>query len=85
MGIDYKVCLCFKCDQSTIERIIQKNGMTRDSTAGGGLGFTHNLIWWDEDKMDNIVPYKYTIENEYYEYLWYDAASTTAFYQEYSL
>jgi hypothetical protein len=84
MGIDYKVLISFTCNQSTIAKIIAVKKM-KLITNDGGLSFSDELSWWDQQKIDKLDGYKVGKEYEYWEYLWYDKKTNTAWYEEFSL
>ena len=85
LGADYKVLISFICDKPTIESIIKKKNMVSTNETDGGLLFGEDFFWWNKNKIDNIVPYRYGKEYEYWEYLWYDEQTKTAYYEEFSL
>jgi hypothetical protein len=87
MGIDYKVLISFQCDSTTIEKIVRVKGMTLSTQDHDeGLHFLVELPWWNKEKISSgDKPYKVGKEYEYWEYLWYDRESKTAYYEEFSL
>ncbi|PZR21375.1 MAG: hypothetical protein DI535_28400 [Citrobacter freundii] len=85
LGADYKVLISFSCDQSTIDTIIHKKGMQPAGRKGGGLFFSDEFPWWDKNKIDSLEAHKKGAEYEYWEYLWYDAETKRAFFEEYSM
>ncbi len=86
IGVDYMVLISFSCDNSTIEKIIATKKMKlTTSKDDDGLIFLDEFKWWDKNKIELLEPYKVGKEAEYWQYLWYDRNSKTAFYEEYSL
>ena len=86
LGADYKVLISFTCDDSTIKKIIATKKMQlTTSKDDDGLFFLDKFKWWDKDKIKLLEPYKVGKESKYWQYLWYDKKSMTAFYEEYSL
>jgi hypothetical protein len=86
LGADYKVLFTFTCNQASIDKIIGiKQMQLSQSGFDSGLYFSNDLKWWDADKIKRIVPHKSGVESEYWQYLWYDAKTRQAFYQEFSL
>ena len=86
LGADYKVLISFECDISTIDRIVKVKRMKPAGVKGPhGLVFSVDLPWWDESKFTKLRPYKVGKEYEYWEFLWYDKNTKTAYYEEFSL
>ena len=86
LGADYKVLFSFKCDSTTIQRIIKKKNLKPVQDINeNGFGFTVDFKWWDIEKMKRLRPYKVGVENKFWQYLWFDKEVETAFYEEYSL
>jgi hypothetical protein len=86
MGADYKVFISFSCDTSTIEKIIEAKKMMRSTKDNDeGLFFSAEFPWWNKEKIVKIKPYLVGKEYEYWQYLWYDHKSKTAYYEEFSL
>lgn len=86
IGIDYAVLMSFSCDQATIDKIVKKNGLqlsTEDSMRG--LSFPGRFGWWNQEMIDQLVPYKAGEEDEFWQYLWYNPATRQAFYEEFSM
>lgn len=86
MGIDNSVLMSFTCEQSTINRIIRKNGMELcTDTTDKGLYITGCPQWWNRDAIENLVPYKAGEEDGFWQYLWYNPVTKQAFYEEFSM
>lgn len=86
LGADYKVLISFNCDTSTINKIAKAKEMrlsTKDNDEG--LFFSAEFPWWDKEIISKIKPYKVGKEYEYWQYLWYDKKTKTAYYEEFSL
>jgi hypothetical protein len=86
LGIDYKVLISFNCDTATVSRIIKAKSMNLSlADHDNGLIFISEFPWWNEKVIEKIKPYKVGKEYEYWQYLWYDRKSKTAYYEEFSL
>jgi hypothetical protein len=86
LGIDYKVLIAFTCEQATINKIVTAKKMKLTTEADdSGLMFGEEFTWWDKEKIDKLTPYKVGKELEYWQYLWYDAKTKQAFYEEFSM
>ena len=86
MAIDYSVLMSFSCDQSTIDKIIEKNGLqlsTEDSMRA--ISFPGKFGWWKQDVIDRLIPYSAGEEDEFWQFLWYDPVTKQAFYEEFSM
>ncbi|PSL28270.1 hypothetical protein [Chitinophaga ginsengisoli] len=86
MAIDYSVLMSFSCDQSTIDKIIEKNGLqlsTEDSMHA--ISFPGKFGWWKQDIIDRLIPYSAGEEDEFWQFLWYDPVTKQAFYEEFSM
>ena len=85
-GADYKVLISFTCDKTTVDKIIAAKKMQLESSKDDdGLFFLDEFKWWNRDKIELLEPYKVGKEYEYWQYLWYDRKSKTAYYEEFSL
>ena len=85
MGTDHKILIAFQCDTSTVHRIIKTKRMQLCETADQGLIFTGEFSWWNKEKIEKIRPYRKGKDFEYWEYLWFDKETSTAYYEEFSL
>jgi hypothetical protein len=86
LGADYKVLISFSCDTATLSKIVKAKGMTISTKENDdGLFFLDEFPWWDKEVIAKIKPFKVGKEYEYWQYLWYDKKSKTAFYEEFSL
>ena len=86
IGIDYKVLIAFTCDQSTVDKIIAANKMKLSTDKyDDGLSFPDEFPWWNKNKIELLQPYKVGKKGEFWQYLWYDAKTREAFYEEFSL
>jgi hypothetical protein len=86
LGVDYKVLISFKCDSSTIQRIvIRKNLALSEEEYDTGLGFADEFVWWDKQAIEKMKPYKKIVESGDRLYLWYDKRTSKAYYEQYSL
>ena len=86
LGVDYKVLISFSCDNSTIENIIATKKMKLTTWKDDdGLFFLDEFNWWVKEKIELLEPNKVGKVGEYWQYLWYDKKSKTAYYEEYSL
>ena len=85
-GADYKVLISFTCDTSAINKIVRAKSMTVTTADNDdGLFFLDELPWWNKKAIAKIKPFKVGKEYEYWQYLWYDKKSRTAYYEEFSL
>ena len=76
----------FTCDTATIQRIIEKKNLKQFSdNMNEGLHFGEDFHWWNKNKILEIKPFKSGIENEFWQFLWYDKENKKAYYQEFSL
>lgn len=86
LGADYKVLITFTCDTSTLKKIILAKSMTISKTDNDeGLAFLDEFPWWNKKLIAKIKPYKVGKEYEYWQYLWFDNKTKTAYYEEFSL
>ncbi|HEX2683362.1 MAG TPA: hypothetical protein VHL77_05500, partial [Ferruginibacter sp.] len=85
LGSDYKVLIAFTCDSSTINKIVSVKKMQKTANHDNGLSFPDEIKWWNKDKIALLIPYKKGKEAENWEYLWYDAKTKQAFYEEFSM
>lgn len=89
LGADYKVLIAFICDTVTLEKIVRTKGMSiSNQNNDEGLVFSEEFPWWDKKIIAKNKPYKIGRKAGYktdWEYLWYDAQSETAFYEQFSL
>ena len=86
LGVDYKVLISFSCDTPTLNNIIKAKRMTISTKDNDeGLFFLDEFLWWDKLKIAKIKPFKVGKEYEYWQYLWFDRKSKTAYYEEFSL
>lgn len=86
MAIDYSVLMSFSCDQSTIDKIIEKNGLqlsTEDNMRA--ITFPGKFNWWKQETIDQLIPYRAGEEDEFWQFLWYNPATKQAFYEEFSM
>ena len=86
LGADYKVLISFSCDTATLNKIVKTKGMTISTTDNDeGLFFLDEFPWWDKKIIAKTKPFKVGKEYEYWQYLWFDKKSKTAYYEEFSL
>ncbi len=86
LGADYKVLFSFKCDSSTVQRIINKKDLKLTNTDNdNGLLLSENFKWWKKEIIKKFKPYKTGKTQEYWQYLWYDNKNKIAYYEVYSL
>ncbi len=86
MGADYKVLIAFNCEPSTINAIVTAKKMVlSDKQNDTGLLFGEEFSWWNQQVIENVVPFKAGVEGEYWHYLWYDNRTKNAYYEEFSL
>lgn len=85
MGIDYSVLMSFTCEQTTIDRIIKRNGLHLSFEGDNGFVLQPNLNWWKRDSINQLIPYKAGEEDEFFQYLWYNPVTKRAFYQEFTM
>jgi hypothetical protein len=86
LGADYKILISFKCDSSTIYKIIMQNKMKlSESENDFGLGFSDEFKWWDKIVIEKIKPYKMREKSGDWFYLWYDQNTKTAYCEQFSL
>ncbi|SHN43844.1 hypothetical protein [Chitinophaga sp. CF418] len=86
MAIDYSVLMSFSCDQSTIDKIVEQNGLqlsTEDNM--GAISFPGKFNWWKQEEIDQLIPYRAGEEDDFWQYLWYNPATRQAFYEEFSM
>jgi hypothetical protein len=81
IGIDSKFQFSFKCDTTTRSKIIKFLQLSPESKPNNSSsGLWTEFKWWDRHKIETMIPYSYNSENNYYRYLWYDEASSVAYY-----
>lgn len=86
MAIDYSVLISFSCDQSTIDKIIEKNGLQLSTEENmRAISFPKKFNWWKQDMIDQLIPYEAGEEDEFWQFLWYNPATRQAFYEEFSM
>lgn len=86
MAIDYSVLMSFSCDQSTIDRIIEQNGLQLSNENNmRAISFPGKFRWWKQDEIDQLIPYRAGEEDEFWQYLWYNPVTRQAFYEEFSM
>ncbi len=86
LGADYKVLISFSCDTTTLKKIVKAKAMTISTKDNDeGLLFSDEFPWWDKKVIAKIKPFKIGKEFEYWQYLWFDKISNTAYYEEFSL
>jgi hypothetical protein len=86
IGIDADYEFAFKCEDSTISKIIQKLNLTKTVKYENlGLNFGPSLPWWDTTKISQIIPYWKKGDHETYWYLWYDAPTQIAYFQTFDM
>jgi hypothetical protein len=86
LGVDYTVLISFHCDTSTVNRIVQRLELApADDSHVMDLEFMERFHWWDQKAIHTIVPFMRGKEQEYYNYLWYDKKTKTAYYEDFSL
>ncbi|MCF6403025.1 hypothetical protein L3C95_09085 [Chitinophaga filiformis] len=86
MAIDYSVLMSFSCDQSTIDRIIEQNGLQLTTEHDmRGISFPGRFNWWKQEEIDQLIPYRAGEEDEFWQYLWYNPVTKQAFYEEFSM
>jgi hypothetical protein len=86
LGANYKVLISFNCGTFTINKIVRAKAMTISTTENDdGLLFLDEFPWWDKKVIAKIKPFKIGKEYEYWQYLWFDKKSKTAYYEEFSL
>ena len=86
LGADYKVLISFNCDTTTLNKIVKTKAMTISTKDNDeGLLFLDEFSWWDKKIISKIRAFKVGKEYEYWQYLWYDTKSKTAYYEEFSL
>jgi len=90
MGIDYVVMFSFRCDTTSLARIIRDNDLElyQDSTGMNPfpcLGNSWDLEWWDESKLKMIRPFVRGVDQQDRLRLWYDSLEHRATYQQFSL
>jgi len=81
MGIDATYKFTFKCEDTTISKIIaclQLTKTTNDNVTG--ISFGPKVDWWDEIELSTLTPYWKKGEHETYWYLWYDKAGKQAWF-----
>jgi len=83
LGADYKVLIAFRCDSSTLKRIILTKKMAISTNESPGLHFPEEFTWWNKEITNKTKPYK--IKDGQGEYLWYDAIKGNAYYEQFSL
>lgn len=85
-GADYCVRISFRCDESTVEKIVLAKQMTLSTeTQELGMSLTREFTWWDEERISSLTSYKIGEDGKFWEYLWFDRQSKTAYYEEFSL
>lgn len=86
MAIDYSVLISFTCDQSTIDKIIEKNGLQLSTGENiRAISFSGKFNWWKQDMIDQLIPYQAGEEDEFWQFLWYNPVTKQAFYEEFSM
>lgn len=86
LGVDYKILIAFTCNKTTINKITEAKKMQLTTAKNDdGLLFLDEFGWWDKNKIEMLKPYEMGKEQEYWQYLWYDATTGQAFYEEFSL
>ena len=86
LGADYKVLIAFNCEPTTINAIVAAKKMVlSDKLNDSGLLFGEEFPWWNQQKIESIVPYKAGVDGEYWYYLWYDSRTKNTYYEEFSL
>jgi len=86
LAIDFTVLLAFTCDSSTIQRIINANGLKLAVGNDTGLGTSFKFNWWDPEIIKTIRPFKNNVKYDGpHKYLWYDKDNKKAYYQKFSM
>lgn len=87
IGVDVKYQIGFKTDQATVEQIIAALSLEQqDLSFGIGFGLVQDFDWWPVTGIENLQPYwNGTPEDDYYWILWYDTATQSVYYLEFSL
>ena len=90
MGIDYVVMFSFRCDTTSLSRIIRDNDLElyQDSTGMNpfpSLVGSWDLEWWDESKLKMTRPFVRGVDQQDRLRLWYDSLEHRATYQQFSL
>lgn len=68
-----------------MKKIIAKKNLQPAERKGGGLFFGDEFPWWDKNKIDSLEGFRKGEEYGVWEYLWYDAETKRAFFEEYSM
>jgi hypothetical protein len=85
MGIDQKYWFSFEAEDSTVMKVVSTMSLSDSIPNEMGISnFYAGREWWNDSLVDNIEPY-WRIQDDLYQFLWYDKELKKAWFLDFDL